>query len=112
MKSPDITISDLYEGAYLLCRGFQLNRITVIGSNGKKLCAFTFRGEGAQRASDEYKQGRATANVALLKFTMEKLKDQMFEKIREHEKKARAFGKEIEKCSVGQRSRRQRETIP
>lgn len=103
MESP-ITISDLYESAYLLCCGFNLGRVTVIGSNGKKLCTFTFNGEGAQRASDDYRQGRATANVALLKFTMEKLKDAMFEKIREQERKER------EKCSASARSRRQRET--
>jgi hypothetical protein len=108
MESP-ITISDLYEGAFLLCMGCNLRRVTVIGNNGKKLCTFTFEGKGAQRASDDYRQGRATANVALLKFTMEKLKDVMFEKIREHEKKERAFGKEIETCSASVRSRRQRE---
>lgn len=105
MESPEITISDLYEGAYLLCRGFELKKLTVVGSNGRKLCTFTF-GEGAKRATEEYRQGRATCNVALLKFTMNNLKDEMFRKIRELERKER------EPCSVLQRSRRQRETIP
>jgi len=105
MDHSKISIHDLYEGAYLLCRGFQLGKITILGSNGKKLCAFTFEGEGAQRASDEYREGRATANVALLKFTMEKLKDRMFEKIREQEQK------EHKKCSVSGMQRRSNRPI-
>jgi len=86
MTSGDISISDLFEGAYLLCRGFHLKRITVMGSNGRKLCTFAF-GKGAQDAVDEYRQGRATCNVALLKFTMKNLKDSMYEKIKEAESK-------------------------
>ena len=104
MESP-ITISDLYEGAYLLCRGFRLKKITVVGSNGRKLCTFTF-GEGAETAVEEYRQGRATCNVALLKFTLNNLKDEMFRKIREIERKER------DTCSVSARSRRQRKTTP
>ena len=96
MPTREISISDLYEGAYLLCRGFQMKRITVVGSNGRKLCSFTF-GEGAHQAVEEYRQGRATANVALLKFTMNNLKDEMFRKIREIENKER------ETCSVSPR---------
>ena len=80
--NPQITISDLYEGAYLLCRGFKLQGVTVLGTNGRKLCTFAF-GECAREAIDEYRQGRATCNVALLKFTMNNLKDEMFRKIRE-----------------------------
>jgi hypothetical protein len=99
MPTSEISISDLYEGAYLLCRGFQMKRITVVGSNGRKLCSFTF-GEGARRAVEEYRQGRATANVALLKFTMNNLKDEMFRKIREIENKER------ETCSASPRQRR------
>jgi len=106
MDRSEISIRDLYESAFLLAEGFQLGRITVIRNNGRKLCSFTFRGEGAQRASDEYRQGRATCNVALLKFTMEKLKDAMFEKIREHEQRQSAQGKENESCSTPAKRRR------
>ena len=83
--NPEITISDLYEGAYLLCRGFELRRITVVGTNGKKLCTFAF-GEGAKDAATEYRQGRATCNVALLKYTLTHLKREMFKKIQKQDK--------------------------
>ena len=105
MESPEITISDLYEGAYLLCRGFQLRGVTVVGTNGKRLCTFSFA-EGAKGALEEYRQGRATANVALLKFTMENLKDEMFRKIRANERKERG------QCSALPKQRRRRRTIP
>jgi hypothetical protein len=109
MEQSEISIRDLYEGAFLLTEGFQLGRITVLRNNGKKLCAFTFRGEGAQRASDAYRQGRATCNVALLKFTMEKLKDTMFEKIREQEQ--RAHREERQVCSVSEKQRRSSRSV-
>jgi hypothetical protein len=96
MESP-ITISDLYEGAYLLCRGFKLGKVTVVGNNGKKLCTFAFS-EGAKEALEEYRQGRATCNVALLKFTMKNLKDEMFKRIREMERTQKE-----ESCSASAR---------
>jgi len=102
MESSQIT-TDLLEGAYLLCRGFKLDKITVVGSNGKKLCTFAF-GEGAKTASDEYREGRATCNVALLKYTLTHLKREMYRKIKEIE--IRETKKEHETCSVSERQRR------
>ena len=89
MRTNDIHIHDLYEGAFLLCRGLDLKDLTITGTNGKKLVTFIFSGNAAQRASQLYRRGKATANVAMLKFTMEKLKDRMFEKIREKEREER-----------------------
>lgn len=89
MRENKLEIQDLYEGAYLLCRGFQLKDLTVIGSNGKSIVIFVIAGDNVVETANEYRSGRATANVAMLKFTMEKLKDQMFSKIREIEKRNR-----------------------
>ncbi len=82
MRENEIEIQDLYEGAYLLCRGFELKNLTVIGSNGKPIVTFIIIGDNVVASPRAYRSGQATANVALLKFTMEKLKDQMFAKIR------------------------------
>ena len=84
-----IQVQDLYEGAYLLCRGFQLKDLTVISNNGKPVVTFVIVGDDVLATANEYRYGRAMANVAILKFTMEKLKDQMFAKIREQEKRNR-----------------------
>jgi len=88
MDNPEITILDLYEGGYLLCEGFELKRVTVVGTNGSKLCTFSFP-EDARAAQDEYRQGRATANVAMLKFTMRNLRSEMFRKIKEKQEEAK-----------------------
>ena len=87
MTENEIRVQDLYEGAYLLCRGFELKDLTVIGSNGKSIVTFIIVGDDVVTISQEYRSGRAMANVAMLKFTMEKAKDQMFTKIRELEKR-------------------------
>jgi len=89
MRENEIKVQDLYEGAYLLCRGFQLKDLTVIGSNGRPIVTFIIVGDNVLTTAEEYRSGRATAIVALLKFTMEKLKDQMFSKIRELEQEKR-----------------------
>jgi hypothetical protein len=91
MENQEVQVKDLYEGAYLLCRGFHLKHLSVMDTYGKKLVTFHIAGNGVITQSQEYRQGQATANVALLKFTMEKLKDKMFERIRNLEIKERAL---------------------
>ena len=89
MRENEIRVQDLYEGAYLLCRGFQLKDLTMIGNSGKPVVTFVIVGDDVLTTANEYRYGQATVNVAMLKFTMEKLKDQMFAKIRELEKRTR-----------------------
>ena len=89
MRENEIRVQDLYEGAYLLCRGFQLKDLRVISSKGKPVVTFVIVGDDVLTTANEYRYGQATANVAMLKFTMEKLKDQMFAKIRDLEKRNR-----------------------
>ena len=89
MTENEIRVQDLYEGAYLLCRGFQLKDLTIISNQGKPVVIFIIVGDDVLTTANEYRYGQATANVAMLKFTMEKLEDQMFAKIRELEKRKR-----------------------
>ncbi len=97
-RKSDIHIHDLYEGAFLLCRGLDLKDLTITGGGGRKLATFIFSGNAARRASDQYRKGMATANVAMLKFTMEKLKDRMFEKIREKEREERKHADPVQRA--------------
>jgi hypothetical protein len=92
MRAEEVRIQDLYEGAYLICQGYLLKDLLIQGTNGRKVATFIITGAGVETADAEYQGGRATANVALLKFTMEKLKDRMFEKLREREEEERAYG--------------------
>jgi len=87
MENPSDTlcVKDLYEGAYLLCMGFQLKKLTIVDAQRKRKAVFTISGAGIEEKAESYRMGQATVNVAMLKFTLEKLKDAMFAKIREQE---------------------------
>ena len=91
-----LCVKDLYEGAYLLCMGFHLKKLTIVapgGASRKRKAVFVITGDGIEEKAESYRMGQATVNVAMLKFTLEKLKDAMFAKIRAEEStnaKARA----------------------
>ena len=80
-----IQVQDLFEGAFLLCRGFEIKNLTVKNKNGRKIAFFYFEGENIKLTQNEYRKGQATCNIAFLKFTLDQLKDQMFKKFRELE---------------------------
>lgn len=81
----ELQVKDLYEGAYLLCMGFHLKRLTIVDAHRKRKAVFVIAGDGIEEKAESYRTGQATVNVAMLKFTLEKLKDTMFTKIRETE---------------------------
>ena len=81
----EMKIRDLYEGAYLLCMGFHLQQLTIVDGRGKPKAVFIIVGDGIEEKAEAYRTGQATVNVAMLKFTIEKLKDAMFAKMREQE---------------------------
>jgi hypothetical protein len=82
----EITIIDLFEGAYLLTKGHHLKNVTIEGTNGKTQCLFIFTGEDVDRAAEAYRSGNATVNVAKFKFAMEAIKDRMFSSRRHYSK--------------------------
>ena len=84
-----LCVKDLYEGAYLLCMGFHLKTLTITDSRGKPKATFVISGDGVEEKAEAYRTGQATVNVAMLKFTLEKLKDAMFAKIRAREQEKR-----------------------
>ena len=78
-------VQDLYEGAYLLCRGFKFTDLTVTDTNGRKIATFVLSGKEVHLASEDYKSGRATANVKLIKDAVNLLRDAMMHKIRNND---------------------------
>ena len=80
-----IAVNDLFEGAYLLIRGFELDHLDIQDSRGRKVVTFTLTGHDIDGAAKDYKTGKATANVKQLKTTVDHLKDLMFHQIRKSE---------------------------
>jgi hypothetical protein len=63
--------------------GFHLKQLTIVDGRGKPKAVFIIVGDGIEEKAEAYRTGQATVNVAMLKFTLEKLKDAMFAKMRE-----------------------------
>jgi len=95
MENPvnTLCVKDLYEGAYLLCMGFQLKKLKITNPGGKRKAVFLIAGDGIEEKAESYRTGQAVVNVAMLKFTLEKLKDAMFAKIREENSQSTGTGK-------------------
>ena len=66
-----IQVQDLFEGAFLLCRGFEIKNLTVKNEKGRKVAFFYFEGENIKSTQNEYRQGQAICNIAFLKFTLD-----------------------------------------
>ena len=92
ISSDEVQIRDLFEAAYLLCQGCDLADMTITRNNGRKVVTFVIAGVGAHEGSTAYRTGRAMANVPMIKLTIDRLKDQMFDAIREREREERTHG--------------------
>ena len=71
----EIESRDVYEGAYLLLRGHRLKDLT---KSANRQVTFVLCGDGIAEDSADFRAGRASVNVAMYLFTLEKLKDRLF----------------------------------
>lgn len=77
--------TDIYEGAYLLSQGMQIEKLWLNGKNGKRSVVFEFTGPQVELLRKDYQKGRASANVTKLKNAITDLKDKMFTLLRSQE---------------------------
>ena len=84
-EAREFLVCDLFEASYLVCRGHQTKGTTVKKGRGREIVSFIFEGEDAKSESDKFKMGHATANVCMLKVSMNHLKDLLFQRLREPE---------------------------
>ena len=80
-----IEVQDLFEASYLVCRGHQLSDLRVSRSRKRDIVHFIFEGPEVKGESAKFKMGHATANVCMLKVSMNHLKDLLFQRLREPE---------------------------
>ena len=81
-----LRVRDLFEASYLLCRGCELREMEIEGQRGKPIVHFIFEGDNAKGESDRFKMGQAMANVCMLKVSMNRLKDLLFQRLRDSER--------------------------
>lgn len=72
-------VSDMYEGAYLMSSGYQLEALQW-DQDGH--ASFILSGDGIKGHIDAFRSGTATGNICIYLFSLERLKDKLFSEMR------------------------------
>ncbi|MGB5616528.1 MAG: hypothetical protein WBM78_06800 [Desulfobacterales bacterium] len=88
MQPTSLETTDIYRGAFLLASGGDLAEIRI-DNNGRRIATFLITGKGLERLDRDYRCGRAQVNPLQLREALNHLRDVMFEKLRECERRTR-----------------------
>ena len=80
--------TDLFRGAFLLCSGGRLTEVRV-RTTGRRIATFSIIGTDLDQLDSDYRSGRALVNPVQLRESLNHLRDAMFEKLRESERRTR-----------------------
>ena len=84
MKTSSLETTDIFRGAFFLCRGGELSGIRF-RNNGKRIATFLITGEGLNRLDKQYRDGQALVNPLQFRESLNHLRDILFEKLREQD---------------------------
>jgi len=73
-----IKTKDLWQSAFLLAKGSQLQDLRIKKEGHKQEIVFILSGENVNRLRREFTSGQAVCRVGILKASMMHLKDEMF----------------------------------
>ena len=59
----NVTTQDIYESAYFLTIGANVENVEVLTENKKLICRFTFSGNNLLQAQNDYFNARAVVNL-------------------------------------------------
>ena len=85
MKEDRIETTDIFRGAFFLCKGSDLSEIRF-RSNGKRIASFLFTGPDLAKLDKDYRNGLALVNPVQFRESLNHLRDILFEKLREKER--------------------------
>ena len=88
MKTNSLETTDIFRGAFFLCRGGELSGIRF-RDNGKRIACFLFTGRGLDKLDKQYRDGQALVNPLQFRESLNHLRDILFEKLREGEGRMR-----------------------
>ena len=86
MKQHSLETTDIFRGAFFLCMGGDLCRIRI-KDNRKQIASFMIRGKDLHRLDREYRSGKALVNPLQLRESLNHLRDILFDKLRENERR-------------------------
>ena len=84
MKTNSLETTDIFRGAFFLCRGGELSGIRF-RRNGRRIASFLFTGRGLDKLDKQYRDGQALVNPLQFRETLNHLRDILFEKLREQD---------------------------
>jgi hypothetical protein len=84
VKTNSLETTDIFRGAFFLCQGAELNGIRF-RNNGKRIATFLITGEGLDRLDKDYMSGTALVNPVQFRESLNRLRDILFEKLREED---------------------------
>ena len=83
-----VEVTDLFRSAYLLASGGSLAGVRI-RTNGRRIATFLITGKGLDRLDRDYRCGRALVNPVELRESLNHLRDVMFKKLRDNERRTR-----------------------
>ena len=88
MNKHRLETTDIFRGAFFLCKGGDLSGIRL-KDNGKRIATFMIRGEGLDKLDKDYRNGLALVNPLQFRESLNHLRDILFEELRENEGRTR-----------------------
>ena len=88
MNTSSLETTDLFRGAYLLCKGGDLCEIRI-KNNGRRIASFLIKGKGLDKQDRAYRNGQAMVKPLQLRESLNHLRDILFEKLQENEGRLR-----------------------
>ena len=82
MNMRQLETTDIFRGAFILCKGGNLSEVRFV-SGSRQTATFLFTGPDLDRHDRDYMNGHARVNPLQLKESLNRLRDILFERIRE-----------------------------
>jgi hypothetical protein len=83
LKTNSLETTDIFRGAFFLCRGAELSGIRF-RNNGRRIASFLFTGRGLDKLDKQYRDGQALVNPLQFRESLNHLRDILFNKLREN----------------------------
>ena len=82
MDMCSLETTDIFRGAFFLCSGGDLAEVRV-RNNGKRIASFLFTGADLDQLDKDYMNGKALVNPVQFRESLNRLRDILFENLRE-----------------------------
>ena len=102
MNKIRLETTDIFRGAYFLCMGGRLHNVRF-RTNGKRIASFMFTGTDLDQLDRDYMNGDALVNPIQLRESLNRLRDILFEKLREQDAPASSRLRRDEATTRGER---------